>query len=111
MAATIRAQGYRGQENTLQSTLAPALRNKYRVDVVHRVYVIKAEGRPYMPRLTCLDFRALDNEIQTDVRRYVDRRYSCRATRTLNAKLRMTAVIHVSQRPTIKSYELGLYGK
>ena len=61
---------------------------------------------PYAPRLTCLDLRAvnsLGNKIQTDARRYVDHRYSCRATRKPHAKLRVTAVIHVSQRPTIES--------
>ena len=68
---------------------------KYRLDV-----------DPYAPHLTCLDLRvvnSLDNKIQTDARRYVDRRYSCRATRKSHAKLHVTAVIHVSQRPTIES--------
>ena len=36
---------------------------------------------------------SLDNKIQTDARRYVDRRYSCRATRKSQAKLHVTAVI------------------
>ena len=64
--------------------------SKYRLDVARRDLDLRAVN-------------SLDNKIQTDARRYADRRYSCRATRKSHAKLRVTAVIHVSQRPTIES--------
>ena len=57
---------------------------------------------PYAPHLDLRAVNSLDNEIQSDACRYVDHRYSCRATCNSYAKLGMTAVIHVSQRPTIR---------